>query len=267
MGNGDLSAPPGHSINNFISKEDFSLQYSSVAYYVDTCKTVTKRQLLSLVGKLSFAARAVPAGRLFTRRLITLTTKVKQLHHHLRLNEEAQADIAWWRSFLPTWNGTALFVDRTATAAADLDIYTDASGTHGCAAYYGGAWFHYDWQPSQQLSNHISIQWQELFAILAAAITWGHHWSQKKIQFHCDNLPIVQAWEGKGSKQPRIMSLLRKLFLQAAKNNFTITMEHLPGKQNDIADALSRKQYNRFFFLAPQAQRIPTPTPGSLREL
>ncbi len=70
--------------------------------------------LLSLVGKLSFAARAVPAGRLFIRRLITLSTKVKQFHHHIRLNEEAQADIAWWMSFLPTWNGTALFVDRTA---------------------------------------------------------------------------------------------------------------------------------------------------------
>ena len=230
-------------------------------------KKATKRQLLSLIGKLSFAARAVPAGRLFTRRLITLTIKVKQLHHHIRLNDEAQADILWWKTFLPSWNGTALFVDRTATAAIDLEIYTDASGTHGCGAYYRGAWFHYDWQPTQQLSRHISIQWQELFAILAAALTWGHHWQQKKILFYCDNLPIVQAWEGKASKQPRIMSLLRKLFLAAAKNHFTVTMKHLPGKTNNIADALSRKQFNRFFFLAPQAQQMATPTPGSLREL
>ena len=232
-------------------------------------KKATKRQLLSLIGKLSFAARAVPAGRLFIRRLITQTTKVNQLHHHICLDEEAQADISWWKSFLPTWNGTALFVDKTATAAADLEIYTDASGAHGCGAYYKGAWFHYDWQPTQQLSKKtsISIQWQELFAILAAALTWGHHWQQKKILFHCDNLPIVQAWEGKGSKQPRLMSLLRKLFLTAAKNNFTVTMRHLPGKTNEIADALSRKQYDRFFSLAPQAQEKPTPTPGSLREL
>ena len=63
------------------------------------------------------------------------------------------------------------------------------------------------------------------------------------------------------------MSLLRYLFLLAAKNNFTVTMKHLPGKQNDIADALSRKQYNRIFSLAPHAQRTPTPTPGSKRAL
>lgn len=227
----------------------------------------TKRQLLSLIGKLAFAARAVPAGRLFTRRLIELSTKAKRLHHHIRLNEDAQADILWWKSFLPSWNGTALFVDKTATAATDLEIFTDASGSHGGGAYFRGAWFHYDWQPSQQLSSRTSIQWQELFAIVAAALTWGHLWKQKKILFYCDNLPIVQAWEGRRSKQPRVMSLLRKLFLTAARNNFTITMRHLPGKTNEIADALSRNQLDRFFSLAPQAQRMPTPTPGSLREL
>ena len=52
----------------------------------------TKRELLSLIGKLSFAARAVPAGRLFLRRLISLSTTVRSLHHRLRLG--VQADIA-----------------------------------------------------------------------------------------------------------------------------------------------------------------------------
>ena len=89
----------------------------------------TKCQLLSLIGKLSFAAKAVPAGRLFTRRLIKLSTKAKRLHHHIRLNQEAKADILWWKSFLPSWNGTASFVDTTLTAATDLDIFTDASGS------------------------------------------------------------------------------------------------------------------------------------------
>ena len=88
-------------------------------------RKTSKRQLLSLIGKLSFAARAVPAGRLFLRRLITLSTKAKELHHHIRLNEEAQADISWWKTFLPTWNGTALFVDKAATEASDMNIYTD----------------------------------------------------------------------------------------------------------------------------------------------
>lgn len=54
----------------------------------------TKMELLSLIGKLAFAGRAVPAGHLFLHRLVTLSTKVRCLHHHLRLNREARADIS-----------------------------------------------------------------------------------------------------------------------------------------------------------------------------
>ena len=83
----------------------------------------SKRKLLSLIGKLAFAARSVPAGRFFIRHLITLSTKAKKLHHHMRLNNDARADIAWWQKFLPTWNGTAQFIDQQPTDAADLDLY------------------------------------------------------------------------------------------------------------------------------------------------
>ena len=137
-------------------------------------RKTTKRRLLSLLGLLSFAARAIPAGRLFLRRLIRLSTTVEQLHHHIRLNSEAIADITWWQTFLPDWNGRAFFFDTTATNTHNIHLYTDASGHLGCGAYFQGHWFHHHWQPHQQLPKHISIQWQELFAIVAAALTWGH---------------------------------------------------------------------------------------------
>ena len=231
------------------------------------CRKTTKRQLLSLIGKLAFAARAVPAGRLFLRRLITVSTKVRCLHHQLRLNKEAKADILWWHSFLPTWNGTAAFLDPETTDAHDLELFTDASGTLGCGAYFQGSWFHYSWQPHQRLSPKVSIQWQELFAILAATLTWGHKWQRKRIKFNCDNQAIVLAWQGKSSKEQRIMCLLRMLFLTAAQHNFTVTLSHLPGQHNTIADALSRCQFTRFFALAPQADPTPTAMLGILSTL
>ena len=154
-------------------------------------RKTTKRKLLSLIGLLSFAARALPTGRLFLRRLINLSTKAQRLHHHIRLNSEALADITWWKTFLPDWNGRAFFIDPNATNAHDLDLYTDASGRLGCGAYFQGQWFHHQWQPHQQLSKQISIQWQELFAIVAAALTWGHNWSRLRIRFFCNNRPGV----------------------------------------------------------------------------
>lgn len=35
-----------------------------------------------------------------------------------------------------------------------------------------------------------------LFAIVAAA-TWAHHWSGKRIRFHCDNQAVVKVWPPK----------------------------------------------------------------------
>ena len=51
-------------------------------------KKCTKRELLSLIGSLSFASKVVKPGHMFMRRLIDLSTSVSLLHHHLTLTLE-----------------------------------------------------------------------------------------------------------------------------------------------------------------------------------
>ena len=184
------------------------------------------------------------------------------LHHQIRLNAEARADITWWLKFLPTWNGSAKFIDQNSVLAADMLLYTDASGSYGCGAYYQGTWFFHALQPHQQLR---AIQWKELFAIVAAALMWEHGWQEKRLKFMCNNQAIVLAWQGQRSRDSHIMNLMRTLFMFAAQHHFT--MQHLPGKTNSLADAISCKQFTKFFSLAPQAQRQPTQTPGMLDTL
>ena len=53
----------------------------------------TKHELLSLIGKLSFACKVLPAGRIFLRRLIDLSTKVQKMHYHIRLTADARLDL------------------------------------------------------------------------------------------------------------------------------------------------------------------------------
>ena len=62
---------------------------------------------------------------------------------------------------------------------ADLNLFTNASGTLGFRAYFKGAWTMGTWS-KEQLSR--SIQWKELFAIITAAATW----QRKKIAVYCD---------------------------------------------------------------------------------
>jgi len=87
-----------------LPKEKLDALHELLGNWQKTRKKVTKRELLSLIGKLSFAAKAIPAGRLFLRRLIYLSTTAKQLHHHIRLTASAKADIQWWIKFPPAWN-------------------------------------------------------------------------------------------------------------------------------------------------------------------
>ena len=225
----------------------------------------SKREVLSLIGKLSFAAKVVPAGRLFLRRLINLSTTVVKLHHHIRVTADARADVSWWARFLPSWNGVAMFLDPRWTDADTLNLFTDASGTLGFGAYFDGAWFRGSWLPHQDLS-HRSIQRQELFAIVAAAHTWGHKLAGRRIRLHCDNLAVVYAWDGQSPRDTAIMALLRELFYVAARNIFTVQLVHVPGKHNSLADALSRDMLSRFFSLAPQADPLPTPVPAVLAD-
>ena len=49
-------------------------------------------------------------------------------------------------SLSPLWNEVAIMLDLHLSAAADMELYTDASGSHGSGAYYCVAWFSGDCQ-------------------------------------------------------------------------------------------------------------------------
>ena len=108
----------------------------------------TKRQLLRLIGKLSFATKVVPAGRIFLRRLIDASTTVARLGHRISLTRDTRADLAWWQEFLPTWPGVALFLEGPWVPAPTLHLYTDAAGAIGYGAYFQGAWLSELWLPT-----------------------------------------------------------------------------------------------------------------------
>ena len=63
------------------------------------------------------------------------------------------------------------------------------------------------------------------------------------------------------------MTLVRKLFLIAVQNQFSVAFKHIPGKLNPIADALSRFQVKRFRALKPGAAASPKEIPKEIWSL
>lgn len=226
-----------------------------------THKQCSKRQLLSLIGKLAFACKVIPAGRIFLRRLLDTAHSVDDLDVPFPIDNEAVHDIDWWLKFSADWNGKAFFLEPTWTPAHNWHLYTDASSTRGFGAYWNGAWFSHPWPHS--LAD-CSIEWKELYAIVMACEVWGKQWSGKRLLFHCDNRAVVDVWESGLSRSSSLMCLVRALFFVAARCNFHVLIAHIPGIENSIADSLSRLQLQRFRSLAPMADPLPTPTPARL---
>ena len=217
-----------------------------------TCK---KRDLLQLIGKLSFACKVVPAGRMFLRRLINKSTEVGPLHHHVTLGEDTRADLRWWLAFLPSWRGSSIFIHPAWRSPVQSHLFTDASSLCGFGAFYSGHWFSGSWDP---VTSSFLIAWKELYAIVLAASTWGQHWRGQCILFHCDNRAVVDIWAKGSSKQPDIMSLVRALYFIVAHLEFHIAIKIVPGCNNSIADALSRFQVDHLRRLAPEADSAST---------
>jgi len=219
----------------------------------------TKRELLSLIGKLSFCCKVLPAGRIFLRRMIDLSTTVSRMHYRISLNTEAKLDLQWWLDFLPAWSGKSLILNNRWTPSPALNLYTDASGRYGWGAYWDGRWLQCHWSLAQ---SEMDITWKELFAIVLAVHTWGSFWSRKKILFHCDNQAVVDIWDRGSTRAPHTMALVRLLYFCASNYNINLCIIHIPGICNDIADSISRFQMERFRTLTPNARSLPDHIPA-----
>ncbi|XP_061188693.1 uncharacterized protein LOC133196860 [Saccostrea echinata] len=229
-------------------------------------KSCTKRELLQIFGHLSFASRVIAPGRSFVSHLITLSTSVKQLHFHITLNKCSRDDMKMWLFFLKQWNGISMFYNQIEVSSDALQLYTDASGSLGYGGFFQGQWFSESWPfPLQRTckdSDEVSIAFRELYPIVVAALLWGHLWKKQRIVFSCDNQTTVAIINKDRSKCPKIMTLVRRLILCAAVNNFVFKSKYLEGKKKFIADCLSRLQIPKFQQLVPDARKTPCTVPG-----
>ena len=230
-------------------------------------KACTRRELESLVGLLNHACKVVRPGRTFLRRMIDLLTVTGsntacRPHHHIRLNREFRADLAWWQLFLRSWNGVGLLGDYRLRHGHELT--SDASGTWGCGAWYGTSWFQYPWSGRAQ---HLSIAVKELFPIVIAAAVWGHRWKGLSITSYCDNTAVVAVLNSRSCRDKHLMHLLRCLFFYEAYWQFNIRCHHVAGRCNDKADDLSRNDLPAFLSKVPGADAHPPSIPEALPRL
>ena len=231
---------------------------SSQLSAIKSKRRVKLATIQSIVGLLNFACKAIIPGRSFLRRLIDLTKGAKFQHHHISVSAGARADIAVWEQFLQKFNGKTLMLDFRWQTSQNLDLFTDAAGSVGCAGFCGKQWFALSWPMGW---SALGITFLELFPIVVAVITWSENFTNNCITFHTDNLAVTHIINNQTSKNPAVMVLVRKLVTACMIHNILFRAEYVPGLLNDTADALSRLQFQKARQLAPWLDPTPTPVP------
>lgn len=217
-----------------------------------------------LLGKLNFAARVIPAGRVFARRLARATARVKKRHHMVKLSKGMKEDLAMWANFLTNFNGTVIW-RAPWEGSPELALFSDASGREGFGVILDTEWCVQKWPNEwhrQKVTSRITVL--ELFPIVIAFHLWPTVLSARQVVFWSDNMAVVQAINSQSSSCPLTLCLLRELVRACLVNNVECKARHIQGVRNIAADALSRFQWRRFREAWPRARERMTPFPPQL---
>lgn len=229
-------------------------------------KKATLKEFQALAGLLNFCLRAIPPARAFTRRIYDVMQGVVKPHHLIRVSVAVKDDLRVWLTFLDLFNGCYYFPQIDWVDDEHLQLFTDSAGNLdlGCGAFFRNHWLFFKW-PTEWAGTEAmrDITFLELVPIVLAIHAWGNQLTSKKIVFRVDNEALVAILNKKSSKSKRVMGLIRPLVLQSMLSAIQFKACHILGVHNEVADALSRCQFQRFRTLVPQADLEPTPIPDS----
>jgi len=239
-----------HSLSQSkLEKYDTSLQ--SAVQVASQGKTVSKKSLQQLVGRINHVATIFTAGRAFMRNLIEAVASDKA---EVRLAASHKADLLWWKAALKTLPSEARM--RRPPEVSDPLLATDAS------LFGFGAVLDRSGQDSvlskvtpsslliagrfSQPSVSGDMTLLEMWAVLAALQQWGPSLKSQTVRLFVDNASVEFAVRKGRSFSARVNQVLRKILLLCLKYDICVHPFHVQSSDNVTADTLSRMSEAEF---------------------
>lgn len=126
-----------------------------------------------------------------------------------------------------------------------LQLCTDSAGSEimGGSGFFSKEWVLFQWSQNWvDIGILKDITFLEFVPTVLFIAIWVSRLQNKKVIFYIAK---------------RVMALMCPFILYTLQNNIIFSARHIEGKNNEIADAISRQQWDRFRRLAPQAQANP----------
>ena len=191
----------------------------------------TKRQLQSLLGSLLYVTKYVRSSRFFLNRILHV---LRTMHDkdQVQLSVDAQRDINWYSKFLPTFNGVTIFDHRPIAFDIELDACLQGLGARCGNQVYA--------LPLPLGYMDLNIVHLEMLNILVVLRVWNHSWAKSRVRIACDNEAVVHVLNSGRTRDLTLAAIARNIQLQVATWDINLQVNHIAGKDNHIADLLSR---------------------------
>ena len=98
----------------------------------------------------------------------------------------------------------------------------------------------------RKISNHLknycrlNITHYEMINIVVALNLWGVEWSGKKVLIKTDNMAVVSICTTGYTRDNQLAAYARNIWLLTAIYDIELVVAHVAGRDNNIADLLSR---------------------------
>jgi ribonuclease HI len=202
----------------------------------------TARSIARIAGQCVSMCKVIIPCKLLLRNLYRLLKLRASWQDLLKLDTGSIRDLEWWLEALGNWNGRAI-VHKT----IDIQITTDASswgwGTHMNGLKAQGFW---NDRMSYEHSNY-----RELMAVMMALQSFKDQLKGHNVQLLCDNITTIAYLNNLGGSEKKLSELATAIWSECYRLNIQLQAKHLAGKDNCLADQLSRMSMKYDWMLHP----------------
>ena len=207
-----------------------------------TCRKDMER-LLGLLQWIS--AVAFPLRAMIRQSYRDLASFPARNYEPTQLRKSTREQLEWWRRTIDELNWRPFdhilgFNDKTI-----LNITADAS-SEGFGLWWEGAYVQYRWEectPPWNRMRWAHINAQEALAMLAAVAILGPSLPGRYVRFISDNATVYWAYENLSTDSRLVMGSVRMAARAAIRYQFRWFAGWIGTKDNRLADALSRSQW------------------------
>jgi hypothetical protein len=148
------------------------------------------------------------------------------------ITHDFRRDLHWFVACAELYNGTTNFEDRI--VIPDYDLFVEASGV-GLGACVGNMVYQLPVDGKRD-----NIAYWEAINVLFALRSWADMFKHKTIRIYCDNKAATSIFNTSRGSDPTLQAIARNIWLLAVAFDMRLQFEHIAGKNNAVADLLSR---------------------------